>query len=117
MSKVANFIRGDSRTVTLQAYQSDGVTPLNLTGATVFFTVSPSASPADDTTAVIQKTITSHTAPLLGQTAFTLANADTQSIAPGTYYYDVQVKDAAGNVISQKASTFQIIADITRRLA
>ena len=116
MAKITNYIRGDSRTITLQVYQADGVTPLNLTGATAFFTVNASSSPADDTAAVIQKTVTTHTAPLLGQTAFSISNTDTQLIAPGTYYYDVQIKDAAGAVVSQKASTIQIIADITRRL-
>lgn len=116
MTKIANFIRGDTRNVTIQVYQEDGFTPLNLTGATVFFTVNASANPTDDSAAVIQKTITIHTAPLLGQTAFTLTSGDTNALTPATYYYDVQVKDASSNIISQKADTFTIVADITRRV-
>lgn len=116
MTKIKNYIRGDSRNIAIQVYQSDGVTPLSLVGATVFFTVNASNSPTDDSGAVISKTVTSHTNPALGQTTVSLLNTDTQNITPGTYYYDVQVKDVAGNILSQQQDQFLVIADITRRI-
>lgn len=114
--KIKDFIRGDSRTINVSFLQSDGVTPVDLTGGTVFFTVNSSNAPADDTAAVISKNVTSHTAPTLGRSSVVLLPADSASITPGTYYYDVQFKDVAGNIISKKQDTITIIADITRRI-
>lgn len=114
MSKIS-LIRGDSRNIDVGFLQSDGVTPVNLTGGTVYFTVNSSADPADDTAAAVQKNVTVHTAPTLGQTRITLSPTDTSALAAGTYYYDVQFKDSAGSVLSQKQDTFILTADITRR--
>jgi hypothetical protein len=114
--KIKNYVRGDSRNIVVQVYQSDGVTPLSLVGATVFFTVNANNAPSDDSAAVISKTVTSHSDPTNGKTTIALTNTNTQNITPGTYYYDVQVKDAGGNILSQVQDTFVVIADITRRI-
>lgn len=114
MAKI-KLTRGDSRTINVPYLSSSG-TALDLTGATVFFTVNATDSPTDDTAAVISKTITSISNPTLGIATISLTNADTQNITPGEYYYDVQVKDAAGNVTSSKRDKFIIISDVTRRI-
>lgn len=114
MTKIADYIRGDTRVITLTCYQSDGTTPLDLTGATVYFTLSSSNAPTDDTSAALQKTVTSHTSPTLGITTITINPADTTALTPATYYYDIQVKDASGHVTSIKQDKFIINADITR---
>ena len=114
--KIKDYIRGDTRVINITCVQSDGVTPINLTGAKVYFTVNASNSPTDDTGAAFQKVTTTHTAPTLGQTSITIANADTQTLAPGNYYYDVQLKDAAGNITSLKQDVFTINADIGRSI-
>lgn len=116
MTKIKDYIRGDTRVINLTCLQSDGVTPLNLTGATVYFTVNASDTPTDDTSAAFQKTVTSHTSPTLGLTTVTINTADTQSLTPGDFYYDVQVKDASGNITSLKKDTFTINSDITRAI-
>lgn len=110
-----SLIRGDSRTINANFLQSDGVTPVNLTGGTVYFTVNASNDPADDTSASIQKNVTSHTAPTLGQTQISLLPTDTSGLAATTYYYDIQLKDASGNVVSQKQDKFILSPDISRR--
>jgi hypothetical protein len=115
-SPIINYIRGDSRTINLQVYQADGVTPFNLTGATVFFTVNAASAPTDDTSAVISLTTTTHTAPLLGQSSVLITNALTNSTPPGQYFYDAQVKDANGNFTSLPQGQFNVQADITRRI-
>lgn len=114
--KIKDYIRGDTRVINITCLQSDGVTPINLTGAKVYFTVNASNNPADDTGAAFQKTTIVHTAPLLGQTSVTVVNADTQSLTPGNYYYDVQLKDATGNITSLKQDIFTINADIGRSI-
>lgn len=113
--KIKNYIRGDSRTINIQVYQSDGITPFDLTGATVYFTVNPSSNPTDDTSAAVSKNVTSHTNAILGQTAVALLPADTSSLTPAIYYYDAQVKDSFGNVFSLPQGQFEIVSDITRR--
>lgn len=110
-----SMIRGDTRKINVVALDATGAA-LDLTGSTVYLTVNASQTPTDDTTAVLQKQTTTHTAPTLGLSSITLVNADTQNILPDTYFYDIQVKDVAGNVTSATASTFTITGDITRRL-
>lgn len=117
MSNIKDYIRGDSRNIVVTFLQSDGVTPINLTGGKVYFTVNSSNAPTDDSSAVIAKTVTSFSAPTSGVATISLTNTDTQNITPGTYYYDVQLKDASGNVVSSKQATFTVIADITRSVA
>lgn len=114
--KIKDYIRGDTRVILINCIQSDGVTPINLTGGKIYFTVNASNAPVDDTSAAFQKTTTTHIAPTLGQTSVTVTNADTQAMAPGTYYYDVQLKDAAGNITSLKQDVFIVNADIGRSI-
>jgi hypothetical protein len=113
VSKIKNVIRGDTHTIDLTFRESG--TAIDITGYTLFFTVNASNSPTTDSAAVIEKSVTSHLAPTLGQTRITLAPSDTDSITPGTYYYDIQVKDGSGNITSLPKDKFIIVSDITRR--
>src|SRR3982751_4615668 len=91
---INNVIRGDTRQVNLTFLQSDGVTPINLTGGTAYFTVQTVDDPPDDVTDLsIQKTATVFTSPLTGQHTFTLTHSDT-NIDPATYWYDAQFVDS-----------------------
>lgn len=106
--------RGDSQTIEVTYVDRTG-TALDLTGATVFFTVNASNTPDDDSQAVIEKTISSISSPELGIVTIDLANSDTQDIDPGTYYYDASVKDSLGHVTTSKIDKFVVTSDITRR--
>lgn len=114
MTKIRDFIRGDTRLINIKFVQSDGVTPIDITGGKVYFTVNASNSPTDDTSIAFQKLVTSHTNPTQGQTQVKIVTGDTQNIAPGVYYYDVELVDSSGNVTSLKQDEFDINADITR---
>jgi hypothetical protein len=116
---IQNYIRGDSRTLNIQVYQSDGVTPFNLTGCEVFFTLNSSSTPADDgtdTTAALKVSTTTFSAPTTGLATLQLTNALTQPLTPGTYFYDIQLKDGSGNITSLGQNTFGVISDITTRI-
>ena len=110
------MIRGDTRTITATFTDSDGVV-LDLTGGTVFFTVNASAEPTDDSAAVVSKDVTSFSAPTTGVATITLDAADTTSVTPGTYWYDVQFVSAGGVVTSLAKQKFVLKGDITRRVA
>jgi hypothetical protein len=116
---IKNYIRGDSRLISIAIFQSDGVTPFNLTGCEVFFTVNANTNnTADtDTSAIIALKNTSITNPTLGIATIQISNTNTQDVAPGTYYYDVQLKDANGNITSLAQNQFIIIPDVTRSIS
>ena len=117
---IQNYPRGDTRTLSIQVYNSDGVTPFNLTGCSVYFTLNTSQTPTDDgsdTTAAIKKEITSISNPTSGLATITLTNSDTQPLVQGQYYYDVQLKDGSGNITSLASNTFGIVDDITTRIS
>lgn len=124
---IQNIIRGDSQ-LFIPTVTANNI-PLNLTGFTVFFTVNASNNPTDDSAAILKKQttpsgvtavlfngVTYTIDPTKGQAAIQLANSDTQNLVPGGYYFDIQVVDTSGNVVSLRQGNFTIIADITRRI-
>lgn len=103
------IIRQDTASITLT------LSGIDLTGATVFFTAKPTISnSADDSDATIEKTVTSHSDPENGETVIELTSSDTD-VTPGKYYYDIQIKNADGSIVSIPVRILQIFGDITRR--
>lgn len=108
------IIRGDNTTIEL-TYQDSDSNAIDLTGATVFFTVK-SAIDADatDANAIIQKDVTSHADAANGRSDIELSDSDTD-VALGEYLGDIQIKNAAGDIISSQVFTVQVKGDVTRR--
>lgn len=84
--------RGTSFSITLN-YKKDGVAA-TLVGGTVRFTVKAAEYDSDtsDATASIVKNVTSGTSG--GVATITLNPADTATLTPGTYFYDLKVAEA-----------------------
>lgn len=115
LKKDITIIRGD--TTSIDFTLTDGGTPVDLTGSTVFFTAKPAlTNDVSDNTAVISVEVTSHTDPTAGETSIPLTASDTD-VTPGEYYYDIQIKDATTNIISIEPRLLEIVADVTRRIA
>lgn len=110
---IKDVIRGDTRTVNLTFLQSDGTTPINLSGGTVYFTVNSSSDPSSDSSVAFQKTATSFTSAADGEHTFTLTHDDT-NITPGDYWYDAQFVDSDGNYVSSYRGKFIVQSDVTR---
>ena len=106
--------RGDTSVINV-VYTAKNV-PVDLTGSTVHFTVRATyaESQTDDTDALIQKTVTDHTDPTLGQTSIELTPTQT-NIAASKYKYDVQVVDADGKVTTIDIGDFQVLPHVTVR--
>lgn len=66
---------------------------VDITGWTVYFTVKRNKK---DTTALISKTITTHTNPTLGVTTVTIDKEDTQDLCDD-YFYDFKVDNTSGD--------------------
>lgn len=114
-SNSINIIRGDDVSITIKFTDSDG-NPIDLTGATVYFTAKNNLSDADND-AVLSADITSHSNPTNGETVLTFADTDTDGLTVKSYYYDLQLKTAAGKISSVKAGKLNILEDVTRRIA
>lgn len=93
-------------------------TYVDLTGATVYFTVKADKDDLD-ASAVIQKIVTTHSDPTNGETTITIDSADTTGISMPTdsdtvdYYYDIQVTLASGTVYTPYYGTFTLLKDTT----
>lgn len=108
MTNYSKF-RGDDVTLNLTFKDSAGVA-INITGYTIYFSLKRNKY---DTTAVLAKTITSHTAPTLGQTQIALTNAET-AILNGSYYYDISyLTGVAGTKKTVDTGVFTFKEDIT----
>jgi len=106
-----SMYRGDTKTINLTITDEDGGA-VNLTGAEVWLTVK--AAVADPDPGILQKKVTTHVLPLEGKTSVTIDPADTDSVAPADYLYDVQLKQSGGIISTLLEGSFKIRADITR---
>jgi len=110
-SENLKITRGDSKAYLLEFTDGSGVVK-DITGWTVFFTVTDNLDAADDTHAQIVKTVTVHTDPTHGKTTINLLPADTNLL--GDYYYDIQIK-YDGKVETIVAGVITFNADATKR--
>jgi hypothetical protein len=110
--------RGDAASFQVVALASDGVTPVDLTGATLWFTAKPRRSDADNAAGVIQKTSASGAIVITdapaGQARVDLAAADTSGLAGDTtLWWDAQAKVGGRDRTLAHGRLF-IRADVTR---
>ena len=113
-----NVFKGDDKTSNLVFTDSDG-DAIDLTGQSIFFTVKINQTDSDSS-AVIKKTISTHTDATAGTTKLTLSNEDTDLDAK-EYFFDLQLVSSSGSVTTllPKAGIgkFVVTQDITRRVA
>ena len=107
-----DLVRGDTKTFVLN-FTSDGTTPIDITGWTIYYTVKMCLGD-DDADALIRKIITTHTDPTNGKTEIILNNSDTQNLPTETLWHDIQVKDTDDKINTIAAGQLNIITDVTR---
>ena len=108
--------RGTTFTIDI-VYKKNGVAA-SLTGATIRFTVKTAEfdSSTDDSTALVSKNVTSHTDASNGLSAIVLNPADTATITPGKYRYDIKVAEAGGAVYKIDEGVLTLDGSPTNRL-
>lgn len=104
------LIRGDDQPFSLK-FKEGGVVK-NITGWTIFFTLKKNKDDSDDD-AIIKKTV-SPTNPTEGEAEFSITDEETDDLQ-GIYYYDVQTKNASGDIKTVMIGTMSFEQDITRR--
>jgi len=113
-----NYNRGTSFSMDYQHFRNGEAA--TLTGATIFFTVKETEydDSADDSTAIVQKTITSHDDAAAGLSSIELEPADIGvDVEPGKYYYDVKVKEADGKIYKMLEGRFVLDGSPTNKVA
>jgi hypothetical protein len=105
--------RGDDYTLSVEVKDADG-NAYDLTGCTLFHTVKENESDSDDD-AVIKSDVTTHTDPTNGESEIDVPDTDTDDLTPGDYYYDVQLKDASGNIYTLEKGVMTVEYDVTVR--
>ena len=98
-------VQGDDEVYSL-TFTTDGITALNLTGATIKFVVVPSKD-SPDADAIITKTITTIPLPLLGKVNLELTNTETNQ-AIGQYFYRLKLINASAKVKTIMKGTFKV---------
>lgn len=93
------------------AFTSAGVEE-DITGWTLYFTVKRDIDD-DDTDAIIQKIITSHTDPTHGITQLSLSHVETAAMPVGYWVYDIQIKTATDEVYTIYKGGFKVLQDVT----
>lgn len=104
------FDQGDDEPFQITRQNDDG-TAKDITGYTFWLTIKSSKEDSD-ADAVVQKTVTSHTDAVNGETTIDLTNADTDGLA-GSYVYDIQEKTASGNINTLLKGTMYFDEDVT----
>jgi hypothetical protein len=91
--------------------------PVDLTGATIYFTAKENISDDDDD-AVIKKDITDITNPTTGKATITLTAADT-NITVGQYVYDIVIKNSVNEiyVVTPEGCLLTIVSKVTQRVS
>lgn len=110
--------RGTSFPITVN-YSSNGLAG-DLTGASVFFTVKKTEFDNDmtDASAVLAKTITTHSDPTNGVSVINIDPSDTLDLDPNIdYRYDIKVKIATGEIYKLDEGTFKVDGSPTNRIA
>lgn len=86
---------------------------VDISGATVFFTVKTSTSQTD-ADAVLKKDVTSLTEPTSGQTDITLTATDTGSLL-GNYIYSVKIKKSDNTIYTLAEGTVCFMQELSTR--
>jgi hypothetical protein len=112
MSGIQDFYRGDTQRYKLTLKDASTGNPIDITGATIWFTMKPEIT-YDDTNAVIQKQVINHIDAPNGVTEVVLESAYTRNLELGTYYYDFQYVSKYGDVKTILMGKVKVLGDVT----
>lgn len=107
------WTRGDSGRLDVSVKDADGAA-YDLTGGTLFLTVKTTLAVVDSA-ATLRKEVTSHDNAAGGLSHFDLATSD--NATAGTFFYDVQLKDADAKIYTLFGGLYKVLADVTTRTA
>jgi len=119
-NKITMFIR-DDRTLSVVVNLDTG-TPVNLTGAKIWFTVKSRSTDTDASALILKKNVAAGgdnsqikiTVGAEGKAEIYIVPADTTALNPGTYLYDIQITLASGKTYTVVRDKFTLKEDVTK---
>jgi len=105
--------RGDSYPLIFTIKDSATDDPISLSGCALVMTVASSKNPIDDGSELFEVNGVIDADPTTGIVSFTPTTSNT-NLAPGKYYYDIQLTDSLSNIRTIIKSELKIIQDITK---
>ncbi len=115
MAGIKDFYRGDTLRYKLTFKNADTKEPIDLTGASVWFTLKENVNDPDSE-AAIQVHTENHLDPTNGKTEIVVPASETNNLEIKTYFYDFQLVDAQGNVSTVMSGKVKVLPDITRSI-
>lgn len=117
MNELPMIVRGT--TYPIGGFYKDQNGNTDITGATIYFTMKNQEwdNEMSDSSAVVQKTVTSFPDATGGQYAIELTPSDTKAITPQTYNYDIKIKLASGSVFLLVEGRVKVDGSPTNRSA
>jgi hypothetical protein len=113
MSYEIEWYRGDSYPKGYVITDIDTQLPIDITGYSFKFTVDSRKNPTDETTKIFQVVGAPDIDPTTGKVTFTPSPSHTD-IAPGSYYYDIQMIDPSLHIRTIRKDKFKVVQDITK---
>lgn len=108
------YKRGDSRAITFKVINIETGDPLDLTGyASPVLAVNSDPVPTDTTDEKFKVTGTIDPTPSTGRISFSPTTVQSD-LTPDTYFYDAQVIDASGGLLTFVQGKFKIVQDIAK---
>lgn len=107
------WYRGDSYPLELTIKDKESGVAIDITGYTFKLTIDATKKPENEDTLLFAVDGVLNGDPTTGKVSFTptVINTDQE---PNTYYYDVQMTDASGNIRTIAKNKWKIIQDITK---
>ena len=116
MAEILEIQRGNPLSTVITVTDEDG-NAYDLTGKTVFFTVkNQDDNEDDDTDALIEAEITSHSDPTGGITVLELDDTDTD-IALGDYKWDLRIYESGVTQVNSVSGICSVVDIVTKRTA
>ncbi|MBF0309815.1 MAG: hypothetical protein HQL56_09830 [Magnetococcales bacterium] len=114
---ISSFFRGDTKVVFFAFEENDG-TPIDINGHELWFTLKTNLADPDQE-AVFQKRVIFPPGPdaILGIGTLTLESTETETIEPGTFFYDLQrvIPGTPPKVTTLVSGRLSVFPDVTRR--
>lgn len=113
MANIIEWYRGDSYPKGYTIVNEDTQLPVDLTGYSFKFTVDERKNPDDASTQKFQVVGAVDIDPTTGKVTFTPSPTHTD-LEPKSYYYDIEMTDAASHKRTIRKDKFKVVQDITK---
>lgn len=108
------IVRGDNYAVELE-FKAETGDPIDLSGRALYFTLKRHWQQPDDEAAAQSKVALAGSPAQNGIGIVSLLPDDTDTLVPGSYWYDLQLVTGDNEVLTISRGRVEVVGDVTRR--